>query len=288
VDASYMVFGFQHAGKTTFAAALWHLVDSQEIATGLSKGKHTGNFTYLEEIAAAWAEGYEVERTKSQQVENISINLVHAESASDIGLEFDDLSGETFEKAFSTRYCPERLVELVKSARGMLLFISASRRNDDSVTILDAFDAEEDGQQPAADPAKWDPEKTPLQVQLVDLLQCLQRAPFSMAPMKIAVIVSAWDLAPEGSTDAARWLNDRYPLLSQYLLNSSGVIDVRVYGVSAQGGRLSKKSDGPGPDRERLLAIVPASKRIQIVGPDASEHDITRPLLWLAGLESSN
>ena len=27
--------------------------------------------------------------------------------------------------------------------------------------------------------------------------------------------------------------------------------------MSAQGGRLSKKKDGPGPDRERLLAIVP-------------------------------
>jgi hypothetical protein len=201
-------------------------------------------------------------------------------------LEFDDLSGETLEQAFATRYCPETFVELVKEAEGMLLFLSASRRNDDAVTILDAFDAEEDANQGAADPNLWDPKNAPLQVQLVDLLQCLERAPFEAKPMKVALVVSAWDLAPDGGTDAERWLRDRYPLLWQYLNNSEGILDLRVYGVSAQGGRLSKKKNGPGPDRERLLAIVPASRRIRIVGPEVTEHDITRPLLWLAGLES--
>src|SRR5260370_390950 len=100
-------------------------------------------------------------------------------------------------------------------------------------------------------------------------------------------LVSAWDLAPTDA-DASVWLEDRYPLLSQYLRNSEGVLDVRIYGVSAQGGQLSKKSDGPGPDRERLLAIRPPSKRIRIAGPDVAEHDLTRPLLWLAGLEPPN
>jgi hypothetical protein len=287
VDARYMVFGFQHTGKTTFAAALWHQVDSEEIPTALTKGRHEGRFAYLAEISEAWAEGYEVERTKSKQVENIRINLKHAGSGSDVALEFDDLSGETFEKAFSQRLCPPTFVDLVKGASGMLLFVSADRHNDDSVTILEAFDAEEDEAQPAADPTRWDPAKTPLQVQLVDLLQCLRREPFSAAPMRVAVVVSAWDLAPKDETDAANWLRDRYPLLSQYLENSDGVTDVRVYGVSAQGGRLSKKSDGPGPDRDWLLATLPASKRVLVVGPDATKHDITRPLLWLAGLESA-
>ena len=75
-------------------------------------------------------------------------------------------------------------------------------------------------------------------------------------------------------------------MLVRSLANSEGILDLRVYGVSAQGGRLSKKKDGPGPDRERLLAVVPASRRIRIVGPEVAEHDLTRPLLWLAGLES--
>lgn len=287
MDARYIIFGFQHSGKTTFAAALWHLVDSEEIPASLIKGKHAGDFSYLEEMSQSWSEGYEVERTKSQQFENIRVNLVHAPSRSEVALEFDDLSGETFEKAFSTRFCPEKFVELVKNAEGLLCFMSAARRND-SVTILDVVDAEEDTSQPDADASDWDPAKAPLQVQLVDLLQCLRRPPFEKPPLKIALIVSAWDLAPAQATDASVWLEDRYPLLSQYLRNSEGVLDVRIYGVSAQGGQLSKKDDGPGPDRERLLAISPPSKRIRIVGPDVSEHDLTCPLLWLAGLEPPN
>jgi hypothetical protein len=286
MDKRCMVFGIQESGKTTFAAALWHLVDSEEIPTALIKGKHVGDFTYLQEISGSWAEGYEVERTKLQQVENIRVNLLHAASNNEMTLEFDDLSGETLEQAFATRYCPEKFVELVKSAEGMLLFLSTNRKNDDAVTILDVFDAEEDATHPAADPNHWEPKKAPLQVQLVDLLQCLQRPPFEAKPMKVALVVSAWDLAPDGGTDAEKWLKDRYPLLSQYLNNSEGILDLRVYGVSAQGGRLSKKKDGPGLDREKLLAVVPASKRIRIVGPEVAEHDITRPLLWLADLES--
>ncbi|MFD1987433.1 hypothetical protein ACFSOZ_33995 [Mesorhizobium newzealandense] len=287
MDGRFMVFGVQHAGKTTFAAALWHLVDSEEIPTALKKGKHAGDFSYLEEMSQSWADGFEVERTPSTQVENILVNLVHASSGTEMELEFDDLSGETFENAFSTRFCPEKFVDLVRNAQGILLFISASRTND-SVTILDAFDAEEDEAQPDAEASAWNPAQAPLQVQLVDLLQCLQRPPFEKPPLKIAVIVSAWDLAPPEATDAGKWLEDRYPLLSQYLNNSEGVTDVQVYGVSAQGGKLSKRRDGPGPDRQRLLAITPPSKRIRIVGAEASEHDLTAPLLWLAGLEIVN
>src|SRR5260370_32736381 len=125
-----MVFGFQDSGKTTFAAALWHLVDSEEIPTALIKGKHAGDFSYLEEMSQSWSEGYEVDRTKSQQVENIRVNLVHVPTGSEVTLEFDDLSGETFEKAFSTRLCPEKFVELVTNAEGVLFFVSSLRKVD--------------------------------------------------------------------------------------------------------------------------------------------------------------
>jgi hypothetical protein len=283
VDTRHMVFGIQASGKTTFAAALWHLVDSEEVPTALLKGKHAGNFSYLEEVAQSWCEGWEVERTKSQQIENVRINLRHAPSNGEVALEFDDLSGETFEQAFATRLCTKEFLELVKAAEGILLFLSASRKID-GVTILDAFDAEETPSEPdEAEEAEWDPYTAPLQVQLVDLLQSLLRPPFEKPPLKIALIVSAWDLTDE--SDATRWLEKRYPLLAQYLQSSEGVANARIYGVSAQGGRLSKRGHPPGQDRDRLLMMTPPSKRIKIIGPDVAEHDLTRPLLWLAGLE---
>ena len=119
-------------------------------------------------------------------------------------------------------------------------------------------------------------------MQLVDLLQALRLEPFRRDPFKIAVIVSAWDLTVETSADV--WLAQKHPLLDQYLRSGEGAIDVCVYGVSAQGGPLSKKGDPPTPEREQLLSMV-ASKRIKVVGNGAGEHDLTHPLLWLSGLD---
>ncbi|WP_156429369.1 hypothetical protein [Burkholderia sp. TSV86] len=292
----YMVFGFHGSGKSTFAAALWHLLDSRELQTALEKGKHSGDFRYLEEIAQSWSEGWEVERTKSDQVEDIAINLRHPQSATDLTLEFTDLPGERFEAAFANRLCSAELIELVNDSSGMLLFVSADR-NIDGVTILDALgsddsddEAEEElpstADNPATDVASgedspWIPERTPLQVQIVDLLEAMQRPPFETSASRVAIIVSAWDLTDEESADD--WLAKRMPLLQQYLANTRGPSDVRVYGVSAQGGRLSKKESGPGPDRARLLQVQPPSHRIKITGREVAPHDLTCPLLWLGG-----
>jgi hypothetical protein len=302
-----MVFGFQGSGKTTFAAALWHLLDSREIQTALIKGKHVGEFGYLEEIAQLWCEGWRVERTKTDQIEDVQINLRHPASETELVLEFTDLPGEKFEKAFSTRLCTPAFVDLVKEASGLLLFVSADRYIDD-VTILDALGAQpeeeaiapQDDEQPrenaaaqdsgkgnpatqGSDEPPWDPNKTPLQVQLVDLLEAMQVAPFERKPFKVAVIVSAWDLTDE--TSAEQWLARRYPLLDQFLRNGQGALDARIYGVSAQGGELCKKGEAPGPDRDRLLALDRPSERIEIVGTEVREHDLTCPLLWLSGLD---
>jgi hypothetical protein len=50
----HMIMGLQSSGKTTFAAALWYLIDSGEVPTVLTKGLHTGDHTYLEHIAGSW------------------------------------------------------------------------------------------------------------------------------------------------------------------------------------------------------------------------------------------
>ena len=224
----YLVFGFHSSGKTTFAAALWHLIDSREVQTALAKGRHVGEFRYLEEIAQAWCEGWQVERTRTEQVEAIKINLSHPESGTELILKFADLSGETFEKAFATRLCTSTLVNLVKEASGLLLFVTADRVIDD-VTILDAFAGEEAEQAPAEDEqgeaTSWDSAKTPLQVQIVDLLQALLLPPFAKGPLRVAVIVSAWDLTDE--TSAQDWLAKKMPLLDQYLRNGNGAAEVR-------------------------------------------------------------
>lgn len=281
-----LVVGFQSSGKTTYAAALWHLLDSREVETKLVKGKHVGDFRYLEEMAQLWGEGWQVERTKSTQIEPIRINLVDPVSGAELELDFTDLSGETFDKAFATRLCPPTLVSLVNQASSVLLFVTADRVIDD-VTILDALDGEDAGDAPQdedeGDDTPWDPKKTPLQVQIVDLLQALRLPPFENKATNVAVIVSAWDLSDQPS--AKEWLANKMPLLDQYLSNRDAAIDLRVYGVSAQGGQLSKKGTPPSTDRQRLLDLDRSSDRIQITGPEVQEHDLTCPLHWLIGVD---
>ena len=66
--------------------------------------------------------------------------------------------------------------------------------------------------------------------------------------------------------------------------------DVRIYGVSAQGGTYpsKKRENKDDEDRKRLTSIRPASKRIRVVGHGANEHDLTHPVRWLSGLEDGN
>lgn len=313
---NYLVFGLSEAGKSTFAAALWHLVDTREVATVLTKGLHSGNFVYLEKIAKRWSDGWRLERTKSEEVEDVRIGLRHEESGAEFSLEFRDIAGESLQNAFATRYCDPDFVELVKQADGMLLFVSANYEMD-GVTILDVMaqigeedddlddlddddDYEDEDEQkkdddpndgapvpPEEDPAP-DPAKVPLQVRLVDLLQSLRLSPFSKKPFRIAVIVSLWDLAKFDT--ANEWLAQSMPLLDQFLRGGEIADAVRIYGVSAQGGTYpsKKRANKDDEDRKRLTAIRPASKRIRVVGHGANEHDLTHPVRWLSGLESGN
>jgi hypothetical protein len=306
---SYLVFGLSEAGKSTFAAALWHLVDSREVPTVLTKGLHSGNFAYLEKIAKRWSDGWRLERTKSEEVEDVRINLRHEGSGSEFSLEFRDIAGESLQNAFATRYCDPDFVELVKQADGMLLFVSANYEVD-GVTILHVMarlgetdtdlDDEDDDELKdeisnddaiaalrEEDPA-FEPAKAPLQVRLVDLLQSLRLEPFAKKPFRIAVIVSAWDLAKFETAD--EWLAKSMPLLDQFLRGGEIAEQVRIYGVSAQGGTYpsKKKANKDDDGRKHIISIRPASKRIRVVGHGADEHDLTHPVRWLSGLEDGN
>ena len=285
---SHLVMGLQESGKTTFAAALWHLVDMGEIDTVLVKGRHTGEFRYLEEIAQDWAEGWQVQRTDTNRVEPIRINLRHPGSTEDVALQFADLSGETYERAFETRLANSGFLELVQQMDGLLLFVSASR-NVDGVTIAEVAArmpvlAAPEGDGDGEPEPEWTASGTPQQVRLVDLLQIISAPPQGKQPSRIAVIVSAWDLSP--NPDPETWLAERMPLLDQMLRSHERATPFRVYGVSAQGGRLPKKEmPNVDSDRAALLGHTRPSTRIQVVGHGAGPHDLTHPIRWLSQLE---
>ncbi|UIJ82421.1 hypothetical protein [Rhizobium leguminosarum] len=289
-----MAVGLQSSGKTTFAAALWYLLDSGEIPTSLRKGKHTGDHSYLEMLAKRWEEGWQVPRTKTLQQEIITMNLKDPATSTDVALQFVDLSGETFERAFATRILGRNAAAAFEGARNLMLFVSANDVRDDLTMIDVAMQLQDNTNEELvsddrSEEAKFDPAKAPRQVQVVDFLESIRQPPMSVSLDRLVVIISAWDKRPDHN-EPDRWLIERMPLLDQYLRNSG--LMVRIYGVSAQGGDLPDLENPPAKDdvaghldQKSLLSLAKASKRIQVVGYGAAEHDLTHPVRWLGGLE---
>ena len=118
----------------------------------------------------------------------------------------------------------------------------------------------------------------PTQVALVDLLQLFHEF-IQERPFRIGIIISAWDVIEEPIAPSD-WIRKYLPLLDQFLKSNSSRAMYRIYGVSAQGGKIPK-------DRDRLESHFKTSNRIQVVRDDEnSSHDITEPVRWVVDVGS--
>jgi hypothetical protein len=305
-DLFHSILGLPRSGKTTYLAALWHLIGAGEAETKVVLDKLVGDHDYLDRIVDAWRRCEEVPRTSmAAEEKSLSIRVHERGRGTEAVLVFPDLSGESFERQFAHRTCSEEYVRNFDRDGGIVLFVNADRPNE-GITLLDIASAIEEVQprlephvvqgddtsppagqaaektlattqqpKPAANP--WSPSFVPEQVRLVDLLQFLQLSPFARRKRRLAVIISAWDVVTPASLQPTEWLSREMPLLDQFLKNNPDSFEVRVYGVSAQGG------DVRGPARAELLKIPEPSLRIRCIGPNASVHDLTAPLVWLSG-----
>jgi hypothetical protein len=287
--------GLPEAGKTTFLAALWHVTESHEVPCSLSLERISENAKHLNSIRNDWLRFQKVGRTIPGQEQPTTLWLRDDRGAVGEVL-FPDLSGESFEGAWAERHWTREYDQLVSEADGLLVFVHPETLKE-PITIAEmqrmaeaAFPEEEreDTDQPASAEEssagvgieEWSPLKAPTQVQLVDLLQFTEEIQRAKRPVRVAMIISAWDLVRQdypGENGPSRWLNDRMSYLNQYLRSNFEMFAVRVYGVSAQGGDLQK-------DRDALQNHALTSERILIDGPDCDPHDISEPVRWCLGL----
>ena len=125
-------------------------------------------------------------------------------------------------------------------------------------------------------PVSFDPENIPEEAKLVEVLQVMNRRPMQPKRRLLAVMVSAWDVVGADAINPGDWLAANRPMLWQYITSNPDLWNVRAYGVSALGGRLPAQ-------RQALLLVPEPSRRIKIVGPDATAHDLTAPMRWILG-----
>jgi hypothetical protein len=133
-------------------------------------------------------------------------------------------------------------------------------------------------------PIPWEPRFAPTQVQLVDLLRCLQEAPLDVGPRRLAIVLSAWDLAEGDKMAPEKYLEMHLPLLHQYLTHGLPPSwSSQIYGISAQGAEYDGdgEADAPSEGAQRMRAMDVPSERIKVVVGETSSHDLTEPLFWL-------
>lgn len=284
---SIIVCGLPGSGKTTFLAALWHVVQSCEIDSALTLNSlEYAEFDYVNAIRERWLKGLRQPRTVGE-ARTIGIDLRNSDGNS-ATLLFPDHSGETFDAIWSTRACDSVVADRLSDRRGVFLFLRHEPRQPVPLTesiaaeaeMLGALPAEEPEQTPPS-PQPWNPEKSPDQVKVVDTLQTLATK-LGGGPEKLAVFVSAWDLAPSGDSPE-EFVRREMPLLHQFLKHGDHEFDIRIYGVSAQGGEyVDDGHDGALPEQlEDLLALDTASARIRLVFGNDETHDLTLPISWL-------
>lgn len=300
-----VAMGLPESGKTTFLAALWHLLTNKKVPVRLSLEKLAAEeATYLRAIATRWAQAKKQERTFHSGNKTVKLTL-KAESSEVFDLTFPDIAGEAFSQMWEMRECTTAVADALRGT-GVLLFIHVDKIKPPGWIADDAALAEGLGDAPAeADmdaapdvsanaPAeapgegqgdgsvKWKPESSPTQVQLVDMLRCLQAPPLDVGPRKLAVVLSAWDKVEEDAVLPERFLELHLPLLHQYLAcGLTAGWAHRIFGVSAQGAEYDDAKGPASAEADRMRDMEIPSQRIKVVVGDAISHDLTEPVNWL-------
>jgi hypothetical protein len=279
-DCKQLLIGLPGTGKTTFLAALWYVVDSDEVLGSLQLETLHGDREHLNKIRSDWLSCRTIARTTIASEQLVSMKLTEPSGGRTTEVFFPDMSGESFRLQWKDRAWTKKYDQLVREAAGALLFVHPSTIVEpiriDTANQLVAELAEEASSNSLAQDelTSWDADRAPTQVQLVELLQFLTVRTGASLPFRVSMIVSAWDLVCNDAKSPEEWLAARLPLLDQYLKANLELFETRIYGVSAQGGDLNK-------DTDRLQKKHKPSERIFVVGHDGNQHDLTAPVRWV-------
>ncbi len=268
----YFIMGLPEAGKTTYIAALWYVLDNSTDSS-LKINKYSGDLTYITNLANKWAGAEELSRThKSTEILKIELSLKSSHDE-DIKLAIPDLSGESFQDQYEYREVKVKHAKLINDCSGVFLFIHPDKIKEPFLISEVPAPIRNCGTEVASTEKKtWNIKEVPTQVQLVELLQFLTFLRNNQ-PVRLAIVVSAWDRIDRAQTPE-QFIKKRLPLLWQYLMSNLKFLSTTYYGVSAQGGDLSES--------EKLLEITNPCDRITVIDNEGNRFkDITLLISWI-------
>jgi hypothetical protein len=140
VTPSVVVLGLPKAGKSSFIAALSHILQFHEVPTVLELDRLADEDKYLFEMRALWQNCEPFDRTGGGPVHPITL---HLRNDSDFkgDVYFPDVIGEEFEEQWRGREWSVDFTAAVSSASGLLLFINPLTL-EKPLSIVDIANAE--------------------------------------------------------------------------------------------------------------------------------------------------
>jgi hypothetical protein len=280
--------GLPNSCKTTYIAALWHVVESKEIESLYSIDTLPNNREYLNGLRKAWLECRQVDRTKLDFPHEIELQISSKITGEVYPFIFPDVSGEMYEMQLEYRKVGNDYLQKLQNTNGILFFINPENLSKRILisqinTLLGANNDKEVIEFETNDRSTWTPGKAQTQIKLIELLQIIEKS--VNYPCKIGVIISAWDVVKNSNDpDYAQltpleWVQRNIPLFWQYLDSNSENFTFDFFGVSAQGGNYKDSI-------EELQNKDNPSTRIFVEHNSQIKHDITIPIKWLLDEET--
>lgn len=236
---SLVICGLPASGKTTFLAALAHIICSEDTDSRFKFNGLPSDRAYLNQLEQKWLGCQSMERTLLGQYSTVELNLKSDQD--EFVLSIPDLSGETWSNFWQERSCPQEVVDIINGASGIMLFVHcdiykrvlsiADLKLQCKTILSNNLDAIEE----------WEPiSHTPTQTILIDILQSISSLSVSEYKKDLIIVLSAWDMAVSSGENPNQYLKSKFPLLDQYLESKFDYTKIKVIGVSAQGGDFKK------------------------------------------------
>jgi hypothetical protein len=176
---------------------------------------------------------------------------------------------------------------MIDEVNGLLLFINPTDSKNrpqmiaDEIDIAIALGEEIQNSNEGISFKPWTPEMASTQVKLVDELQFIAFHKPNIVPIKVAILISAWDqiddgLDISGKIDPELWLKNHLPLFYQFLQCNSDNFAYKIFGVSAQGFDYEKKEKVTDSSHKA------PNDRVVIREGNNVSNDITKPIIWVS------
>lgn len=274
MEKKCFIAGLPKAGKTTYIAALWDIIQRRSRDLELQFVTNPDNAIYLNEIWEYWIKMQKIERSKIPVPDDIKINVRRETDGQEMVLNIPDFMGEQFQKIID-HTLPDNIKTWITNSDRMLYLINTLEdgNKDDMVGEDDAQD-DVDREMERNTALPLGPEK------MMDASQNLMVLKYiaSQTTMeKVAIGISAWDKKMNENLSPAEYLKRRSPVLYNFI--KYHFKNILFFGVSAQGFDYLNITEKGNEMKEKAKHSNRAF--ISYDNEKTISADLTRPLNYL-------